>query len=140
MSHLNCGLQHSYITVFLTDFFFCSGCLGQDLQSSPAVSRYRGELGSEGRHEMCGSGMRGNRAAALTSTLDSPGSDDLLVDNEEGMLGKVSILSFYLLCHIFFLICITVSFDPGKKVLWILADTLLYCRIISQVVEIIHTI
>lgn len=55
------------------------------------MGRYRGELSSEGRHEVCGSGMRGNRAAALTSTLDSPGSDDLLVDNEEGMLGKVSI-------------------------------------------------
>lgn len=89
------------------------------------MGRYRGELGSEGRHEVCGSGMRGSRAAALTSTLDSPGSDDLLVDNEEGMLGKVSILSFYLHCHIFFHMCITLSFDLEKKVLWMLADIVL---------------
>lgn len=102
-------------------FFFGSGCLGQDLQCSPALGRCRGDLGIEGRHEVCGSGIRGNRAAAITSTLDSPGSDDLLVDNEDGMLGKVSILPIYL-HHIFFFLCITVSFSLEEKVPWTLAD------------------
>lgn len=61
--------------------------LGQELASLGSVGRSR-ELGAE-RRRMDHHSEGGSQSAMAGLSSEMPGADDLLLDNEDAMLGKV---------------------------------------------------
>lgn len=73
--------------------------LGQELHSLGSIARLQ-ESGAEGRRMDNSEG--GSLSAAAGMKSEAPGSDDLLLDNEDPMLGKVGEMLYFRVCFVLY--------------------------------------